>query len=50
MSRKKEHQVDKPPKPKYSLEELLVQCDPKASPSDRDREWLESGSVGREIL
>jgi len=34
--------------PRYTLEELLSQCDPEA-PDDRDREWLEVERVGREL-
>ena len=42
--------VDPRPRPRYSLNELLAQCNPKARLSKRDREWLESGPAGREIL
>jgi antitoxin ChpS len=35
-------------KPRYTLAELLAQCDPSAPLSDDDREWLDSPSVGDE--
>jgi len=35
---------------RYTLDELLAQCDPKARRSRAEREWLDSKSVGREIL
>ncbi|MGE0117740.1 MAG: hypothetical protein AB7S71_01010 [Dongiaceae bacterium] len=34
----------------YSLEELLAQCDPKASLSDEDRAWLDAPTCGDEML
>jgi antitoxin ChpS len=34
---------------RYTLDELLAQCDPKA-PSERDEEWLSSPPVGRELI
>lgn len=37
-------------KPKYSLEELLAQCDTTAEMSADEREWLNSEPVGRELL
>jgi antitoxin ChpS len=37
-------------RPTYTLEELLGQCDPMSEPSDEDREWLDDGPVGRELL
>jgi antitoxin ChpS len=42
--------VESPPKPRYTLTELLAQCDPNAPLSEEDREWLDSGPVGRELL
>jgi antitoxin ChpS len=42
--------VVKPGRPRYTLEELLAQCDPTAPMSDEDREWLDSPPVGREEL
>jgi antitoxin ChpS len=45
-------------RPRYSLDELLAQCDPKAPRSKRasragskqQREWLNSKPVGRELI
>ncbi|HIC4609521.1 TPA: AbrB/MazE/SpoVT family DNA-binding domain-containing protein [Salmonella enterica subsp. enterica serovar Schwarzengrund] len=37
-------------RPRYSLEELLAQCDPHAEMSDGDREWMDAPAVGKEIL
>jgi antitoxin ChpS len=35
---------------RYTLEELLDQCDPKARRSKEEREWLDDGPVGRELI
>ncbi|HCL5274684.1 TPA: antitoxin [Salmonella enterica] len=37
-------------RPRYSLEELLAQCDPNAEMSEEDREWIDAPAVGKEIL
>ena len=37
-------------RPRYTLKELLAQCDPKARRPKGDREWLEAKPVGRELL
>jgi antitoxin ChpS len=37
-------------RPRYTLDELLAQCDPKAKRSKEDRLWLRSKPVGREII
>lgn len=37
-------------RPRYSLEELLAQCDPHAETSEEDREWIDAPTVGKEIL
>jgi antitoxin ChpS len=45
-------------RPRYSLDELLAQCDPKARhskqgskrASKQEREWLDSKFVGRELI
>ncbi|WP_022652538.1 AbrB/MazE/SpoVT family DNA-binding domain-containing protein [Aquaspirillum serpens] len=37
-------------RPRYTLEELLAQCDPNAEISAEDREWLEAPAVGGELL
>ncbi len=42
--------IVEPAKPKYSLEELLAQCDTTAGMPSDEREWLDSGPVGRELL
>lgn len=42
--------VSPSPRPRYRLEELLAQCDAAAAPNAEDREWLESGPVGDELL
>jgi antitoxin ChpS len=42
--------VEPTPKPHYSLDELLAQCDVSAETSEEDRAWLESKPVGRELL
>lgn len=42
--------IVEPAKPRYSLEELLAQCDTTADMSADEREWLDSGPVGRELL
>jgi antitoxin ChpS len=35
-------------KPRYTLEELLLQCSPDDPILDEDREWLDAPSVGQE--
>jgi antitoxin ChpS len=42
--------VDPEPRPRYTLDELLAQCDPKAPRSGEDREWLNGGPVGGELI
>jgi antitoxin ChpS len=42
--------VESPRKPRYTLAELLAQCDPNAPVSRQDREWLNSPPAGRELL
>ncbi len=37
-------------RPRYTLDELLAQCNPKASPSAEDREWLNNESAGSELI
>ena len=34
--------------PRYTLDELLAQCDPKAARGKDEREWLRGKPVGRE--
>ena len=38
------------PRPRYTLDELLAQCDPKAAPSKEDRKWLRGKRVGGELI
>ena len=42
--------VDPQPRPRYTLEELLAQCDSAATMSDEDRTWLEDKPVGDELI
>ncbi len=35
---------------RYTLEELLAQCNPKAPRGKEDREWLDSKPVGGELI
>lgn len=37
-------------RPKYTLEELIAQCDPEAPWSDEEREWMDTRPVGNEVL
>ena len=37
-------------RPRYSLDELLAQCDASAEVSDEDRQWLDAKPVGGELL
>lgn len=37
-------------RPKYTLEELMAQCDLDAPWSEEEREWLDLEPVGREII
>jgi antitoxin ChpS len=37
-------------RPKYTLEELLAQCDLDAPFSEEELEWMNAPSVGREII
>ena len=36
-------------KTRYTLDELLAQCDPAASVTDEDRKWIDMPTVGREL-
>jgi len=42
--------VEPRPKPRYTLDELLAQCNPKAARTKDDREWLSGKPVGSEII
>ena len=37
-------------RPRYTLDALLAQCNPKARRSKEEREWLDSKPAGRELL
>ncbi len=37
-------------RPKYTLDELLAQCEETGTPSAEDRAWLDAKPVGRELL
>ena len=37
-------------RPRYTLNELLAQCDAFAPMSDEDHTWLDAGPVGSELL
>jgi antitoxin ChpS len=42
--------IEPQPRPRYTLEELLAQCNPKAPRSKKDQEWLDSKPVGGELI
>jgi antitoxin ChpS len=42
--------IDPHPRQRYTLEELLAQCDASADLTAEDSEWLESKPVGNELL
>ena len=42
--------VEPSPRPRYTLDELLAQCDASAEASGEDREWLAAKPVGHELL
>ena len=37
-------------RPRYTLQELLAQCHPKAARTREDRDWLDNKPVGRELI
>ncbi len=37
-------------RPRYTLEELLAECDLEAPLTAEDREWLDGPPVGREVI
>ena len=37
-------------RPRYTLDELLAQCNPKAARTKEDCEWVGNGPAGAEIL
>jgi antitoxin ChpS len=42
--------VEPQPRPRYSLAELMEQCDLSAPMTDEDRVWLDAAPVGREDI
>lgn len=42
--------VEPHPRPRYTLDELLAQCDVSAEPAAEDQDWLDAEPVGRELL
>ncbi len=42
--------VEAQKRPRYTLDELLAKCDPKAPRRKEDREWLDAPPVGDEII
>jgi antitoxin ChpS len=42
--------VEPSPRPRYSLDELLAQCDASAEASAEDQDWLAGKPVGHELL
>ena len=42
--------VEPQKRPRYTLDELLAQCNPKARRTKEDRQWVGNGPAGAEIL
>ena len=42
--------VEPQARPRYTLEELLAQCDASTEPAAEDRAWLDARPVGSELL
>jgi antitoxin ChpS len=42
--------VEPQQRPRYTLDDLLAQCNPKAARTKEEREWLGIGPAGAEIL
>lgn len=42
--------VDPQPRPRYTLDELLAQCDGAAEQSDEDSTWLDGAPTGDELI
>lgn len=42
--------VDPQPRPRYTLDELLAQCDASAELTDEDRAWIGETPVGDEMI
>ena len=37
-------------RPRYTMDELLAQCNPRAARSKQDRAWLRDGPTGKELI
>lgn len=42
--------VEPQQRPRYTLDELLAQCNPRAPRSKEDREWLDDKPLGGELI
>jgi len=42
--------TNRPARPRYTLDELMKQCDPQLPMTDEDRAWLDDSPAGREAL
>jgi antitoxin ChpS len=42
--------IEPKPRPRYTLDELLAQCDFSAGPDAEERAWLDAPAVGREQI
>ena len=42
--------VEPQQRPRYSLDELLAQCNPRARRSKEEREWLDDKPAGSELI
>jgi antitoxin ChpS len=42
--------VEPRPRHRYTLDELLAQCNPKARRTRKEKEWLDNRAAGRELL
>lgn len=42
--------IEPQPRPNYTLDELLAQCDASADQTAEDRQWLDAKPVGGELL
>jgi antitoxin ChpS len=42
--------VEPQPRPRYTLEELLAECNPKARRTKEEQQWLDTKPAGTELL
>lgn len=42
--------VEPQPRPHYTIDELLAQCNPAAPHSEEESEWLDSPPIGNELI